>query len=74
VGIVGEAGAELVRGPANVTSAADTAAMMMGGGPINVNFNINAVDAKGVDQLLIERKALIADVVRNAVQTSGRRL
>ena len=73
VGIVGEAGAELVRGPANVTSAADTAAMM-GGGPINVNFNINAVDAKGVDQLLIERKALIADVVRNAVQTSGRRL
>jgi len=74
VGIVGEAGAELVRGPANVTSAEDTANMMMGGGPINVNFNINAVDAKGVDQLLIERKALIADVVRNAVQTSGRRL
>jgi len=73
-GIVGEAGAELVRGPATVTSARDTADMMMGGGNVNVNFSINAVDARGIDQLLIERKALIADVVRDAVATSGRRI
>jgi hypothetical protein len=74
VGIVGEAGAELVSGPANVMSARDTAGVLGGGQGVNINFNIQAVDAKGIDQLLIERKTLIADVVRDAVSSSGRRI
>ena len=74
VGIVGEAGPEFVSGPANVTSARDTASMMGGASGVNITFNIQAVDAKGIDQLLIERKSLIADVVRDAVSSSGRRI
>lgn len=72
-GIVGEAGPEFVAGPATVTSARDTAAMM-GGGNVNVNFSIQALDARGIDTLLIERKPLIADIVRDAVASSGRRI
>lgn len=70
VGIVGEYGPELVRGPATVTGREDTAALMAGGG-VNVTFNINAVDAKGVDDLLIQRKPLIADIIRDAVGAQG---
>ena len=73
LGIVGEAGPEFVAGPATVTSARDTASMMRGSGPVNVNFTINAVDSRGIDALLIERKPLIADIVREAVNNSGRR-
>lgn len=75
VGIVGETGPEIVRGPAMVTSAADTESMLMGGGgSMQVNFTINALDARGVDDLLIERKSLIADIMRDAVASSGRGL
>lgn len=74
VGIVGEAGAEFVSGPANVMSARDTAGVLGGSQGVNINFNIQAVDAKGIDQLLIDRKTLIADVVRDAVSSSGRRI
>jgi tape measure domain-containing protein len=74
MGIVGDAGPEIVRGPANVTSTADTASMMGRGSNVNVAFTINAVDARGVDELLIERKALIADIMRDAVASSGRGL
>ena len=73
LGIVGEAGPEFVAGPATVTSARDTAAMMRGSQPVQINFSIQALDARGVDALLIERKPLIADIVREAVNNSGRR-
>lgn len=73
LGIVGEAGPEFVAGPATVTSAKDTASMLRGGGAVQVNFTINAVDTRGIDALLIERKPLIADIVREAVNNSGRR-
>ena len=43
-GIVGEAGPEIVQGPANVISAADTADLM--GGGANVNINVSAIDAR----------------------------
>jgi hypothetical protein len=39
IGLVGERGPELVRGPADVTSRADTAKMMGGGSP---NITVNA--------------------------------
>ena len=45
-----------------------------GGGGININFTINATDAKGIDTLLIERKSLITNIVRSAVAERGGRL
>jgi hypothetical protein len=73
-GIVGEAGPEIVRGPGQVYSNEDSIGMGMGGGgAVTVNFNINAVDAKSIDQLLVDRKPLITNIVRNAVAQQGRR-
>ena len=68
-GIVGERGAELVRGPASVVSRRDTAAMM---GAVNVNFTINAVDSKDLDRVLIEKQNLIKNIVTTAVNQRGR--
>ena len=44
------------------------------GQPVNVSFNINAVDAKGIDQLLYERRGAITAMVQKAVNNSGRRI
>lgn len=41
--------------------------------PVNVTFNIEAVDAVGVDQLLLERRGLITSIIREATETSGMR-
>lgn len=38
-----------------------------GAGSVNINFTINAVDARGIDQLLVERQTLITNIVRRAV-------
>ena len=46
---------------------------MGGGGTTNVTFNINAVDAKGVDELLVERKGLITGIIRDAANQKGER-
>ena len=43
-GIVGEAGPEIVQGPAQVTSAADTADILGQGGS-NITINVSAIDA-----------------------------
>jgi phage-related minor tail protein len=40
--------------------------------PININFTINAVDSKGIDQLLSERKTMITNLVRSAVNEKGK--
>jgi len=66
-GIVGEAGAEIITGPANITPVDQ----MMGGGTVNVNFTINAVDAQGIDQIITDRRDLITTIVRNAVAEEG---
>lgn len=44
------------------------------GQPVNVSFNINAVDAKGIDQLLYERRGQITAMVQKAVNNVGRRI
>lgn len=72
-GIVGEFGPEIVRGPAQVTSRRETAAMM-GGGAVNVNFTVNAIDAKDLDRLLVEKQDVIKNIVQNAVNQRGRRI
>jgi len=53
-GLVGEQGPELVRGPAAVTNANQTADML--GGQTNHTYNINAIDAKSVAQLFAENR------------------
>ena len=45
VGIVGEQGPEFVRGPVQVTTTSQSQADGLLGGPTNVTYNINAVDA-----------------------------
>lgn len=68
-GIVGEAGPELIQGPATITPMDQ---LEMGGGqPVTVNFNIETVDSTGFDELLMSRRATITGMVRSAV-SSGR--
>jgi hypothetical protein len=65
-GIVGEAGPEIVNGPASITSAKDTAAMMGGGDTHYHNYNINAVDAKSVAQLFYENRMTMFGMTEQA--------
>lgn len=45
-----------------------------GTGNININFTINAVDSRGIDQLLVEKRSLITNIVRTAVADRGGRI
>ena len=40
--------------------------------PVNISFNISAIDAKGVDELLIQRRSLITNLVNRAINNRGR--
>ncbi len=42
------------------------------GRPVNVNFNINAVDTRGFQQLLANEKGLIVSMINSAVNQQGR--
>jgi hypothetical protein len=74
-GLMGEAGPEAIL-PLTRGSDGELGVKMPGGGGggININFTINATDAKGIDTLLIERKSLITNIVRSAVAERGGRL
>lgn len=75
-GIAGEAGPEVIQGPAYVTSTDDTAELLSGmgtGGNINVTMNISTIDARGFDELLTSRRNVITDLVRTAVVESPSR-
>lgn len=74
IGYAGEAGPEAIlplqrgaNGELGV-QAVETA------GDININFTINAVDARGVDQLLVERRQMITNMVRSAMAERGRKV
>lgn len=43
------------------------------GEPVVINLNIQAVDARGVDQLIMERKGMIVGMVRSAINDRGAR-
>ncbi len=43
-----------------------------GSGGATVNFNINAVDAAGFDQLLASRKGTITQIINNAMNNQGK--
>ena len=40
---------------------------------IAVTFNINALDARGVDELIVERKGIITNIIREAANQKGER-
>ncbi len=73
-GIAGEAGPELVKGPATVMSTKDTAAVLRGGNPYtaptNITYNIQAVDARSFKQLVAQDPEFIYSVT----QAGARRL
>ena len=61
LGIVGERGPEIVRGPAQIVGRQQTASMMGGGGS-QVTYNINAVDANSFKQLVAQDPEFIYNV------------
>ena len=44
----------------------------MGGQPVNVNFNINTVDARGFNELLTNSRGVIVNMINSAVNETGR--
>lgn len=69
--IVGERGPELFV-PTNNGSIIPNN-QLNGGGGTNINFNIQANDATGFDDLLIQRRGMITQFVRDAMQETGQR-
>ena len=69
--MVGEAGAELVvpDRPSNVVPNNKLGSMSQ---PVNVNFNINTVDARGFNELLVNSRGLIINMINQAVNEKGR--
>ena len=67
--IVGERGPEIFT-PASTGSITPNTQLGTGG-PLTVNFNIQANDARGFDQLLAERRPMIINMIRTAQQDRG---
>jgi phage-related minor tail protein len=68
--LVGESGPELFT-PS--TTGSITRNGDLGGQSVNVTFNINAVDAQGVDDLLLQRRGLITQLISDAMTERGQR-
>ena len=67
-GIVGEAGAELVSGPATVTSNQDS----FGGNAPPVNITIQAIDTQTGTEFLLKNKRQIEGIVQSAYNRRGK--
>ena len=66
--IVGEAGPEMFT-PGQTGSITPNNAM----GGNNVNININAVDAQGIDDLLYDKRAMLVSVIQKSLREQGMR-
>ena len=42
------------------------------GQPVTVNFNINTVDARGFNELLVNSRGVIVNMINQAVNEKGR--
>lgn len=75
--IVGEAGPELFvpnnSGTVVPNDQLGMAEPATATGDVNINFNINTVDATGFDELLMSRRALITGIINEGVNRQGRR-
>jgi SLT domain-containing protein len=69
--IVGERGPELFTPSSSGGITRND--QMGGGGGTNINFTIQANDATGFDDLLAQRRGMITQFVRDAMQESGQR-
>jgi len=68
--VVGERGPELFL--PNQTGQITQNARGTSGSPVNVNFNINTVDASGFEELLVRSRGTITQLINNAVNERGR--
>ena len=69
--IVGENGPELFTPGATGRITPNEA--MGGNKPVNVTFNIDATDARSVDELIVQRKPMIVQMIRQATMEKGNR-
>jgi hypothetical protein len=68
--IVGEAGPEMVV-PDRASNVIPNN-KLGGGQPVTVNFNINTVDARGFNELLVNSRGVIVNMINNAVNEKGK--
>ena len=68
--MVGEAGPELVvpDRPSNVVPNSQ----LSSGQGVTVNFNISTVDARGFNELLVNSRGTIVNLINNAVNEKGK--
>ena len=71
IGYAGEAGPEAIL---PLSRGANGELGVQGVGDVNISFTINAVDSKGIDSLLVERRQFITNMVRSAVSEKGRKV
>lgn len=71
MGLAGEAGPEGIL-PLGRTSDGRLGVISAGGSDgMNINFTINAVDATGIEELLMRNRSLITNIVRSGVAQRG---
>ena len=69
--VVGERGPELF--VPNSTGQIQQNARGTGGGSVNVNFNIEAIDSNSFNDVLVENRGIITSIINNALNEKGRR-
>jgi len=69
--IVGERGPELF--VPNSSGQIQQNARGTGGGSVNVNFNIDAIDSSSFNNVLVENRGIITSIINNALNEKGRR-
>ena len=68
--MVGEAGPEMVV-PDRASNVIPNS-QLGGGQPVTVNFNINTVDARGFNELLVNSRGVIVNMISSAVNEKGK--
>ena len=67
--IVGERGAEMFI--PNSSGQITQSARGTNGSPVNVNFNINTVDASGFEELLVRSRGTISQLINQSLNEKG---
>jgi hypothetical protein len=69
--MVGERGPELF--VPNQTGQIQQNSRGTGGGTVNVNFNIEAIDSNSFNSVLVENRGIITSIINNALNEKGKR-
>ncbi len=69
--VVGERGAEMFI--PNSSGQITQSARGTGGGAVNVNFNIEAIDSNSFNSVLVENRGIITSIINNALNEKGKR-